>query len=296
MRITRDRMIDILGPAPKPRQVWQRQFDGHDAKLAELAQLDWDKVPASELWYYIHDLAYMELQPDLFGHLFPACLKFWCDTLRSGEPAARGDAELHYALLHGQVLDTHLNETQRNAVYALFRDGMLDRIEAERGFVYLRRTADPISSDGVAANGWIYRLNTLGLVAPVIPEIWNEWWRLDHPGKAVSAVIYSLGLVYDESRNPVFPPWNPESGGGGPYLHDNDSYLHDRGWREDNLAFLRETLSAGYVLEKLRQAAAVLAQEPEGATAALVAGDAESCQDELQIRIDDLLAKFASGS
>jgi hypothetical protein len=75
MRITRDRFVNLLGPAPKPRTVWQEQFDGFNEKLSDLAQMDWDRVPDDYLWYYFLDLAYVELQPDLFRHLFPTCLK-----------------------------------------------------------------------------------------------------------------------------------------------------------------------------------------------------------------------------
>ena len=60
---------------PKPRAVWQKQFDGFHGDLQRMAQLDWDKIPESDLWYFFHDMAYMDLQPDLFRHAFPTCLK-----------------------------------------------------------------------------------------------------------------------------------------------------------------------------------------------------------------------------
>ncbi len=288
MRISRDRMIGVLGPAPKPQAIWQRQFDYHDEALAELAQMDWDRVPDEYFWYYFLDLSYVDLQPDLFRHLFPACLKYWYDTLMRDECASRGDGDFHDALMRGQILAKMLSESERQSLYAFFRDGFLDRIEAERGFIYDQSTS-PMISSGTSANAWIFRLNTLGIVAPVIQPIWEDWWTLDHPGKAVCAVMYSSGLVYLKGENPIYGVWTPEYGGGGPYLTEIDGSIFDWAWREDNLAFLRRTLSVDYVLQKLDQAAGKLSDCPESTQARRVADDAKSRRDVIQIRIDDLL-------
>ena len=93
--------------------------------------MEWDRVPDRHLFSYFDDLAYVSLQPDLFRHLFPACLKYWYDTLMRNE----ADNNFHYGLIQGQVSENMLTESERVALYNLFRDGMLDRIEAERGFV-----------------------------------------------------------------------------------------------------------------------------------------------------------------
>jgi hypothetical protein len=61
----------------------------------------------------------------------------------------------------------------------------------------------------------------------------------------------------------LFGRWNPEEGGGGPSLLANDSYIHDAGWMEENVRFLRETLNENFVTEKLGQAVEMLRDEPE---------------------------------
>src|SRR5579863_6097242 len=81
MRITPERMVGVLGAVPKPGTVWQEQFDYCQDALERLAQADSDKVDEGDLWHYFLDLAYSDLQPDLIGHVFPACLKYWYDTL-----------------------------------------------------------------------------------------------------------------------------------------------------------------------------------------------------------------------
>ena len=67
-----------------------------------------------------------------------------------------------------------------------------------------------------------------------------------------------------------------------------DSSIFDWAWRNDNLAFLRGTLSVDYVIGKLDQAAATLSDGPEVTLARRVANDAKTRMDVIEIRIDDL--------
>lgn len=51
---------------------------------------------------------------------------------------------------------------------------------------------------------------------------------------------------------------------------------------------MRETLSAGYICDKLAQAAAVLRDTPESETATRIASDAQQRQDIITIRIEEV--------
>jgi hypothetical protein len=272
MRITPARMVGVLGAAPKPAKVWQEQFDYCQEVLVRLAQADWDKVNEGDFSYYFLDLAYSDLQLDLFRHVFPACLKYWYDTLMRDDPAG----DFHYALEQGQILEKMLSAQERQSLLEFFRDGFLDRIETERDFTRDR---------GSKANQWIFRFNDLGSVAPVIPRIWESWWMLDHLGKAVSAVMYASGLVYVPGENPIFGAWTEDHGPGGPYLE----FTYNRGWQSDNVTFLRSTLSPRYVLQKLEQAATALAGTGDAEMARQVANDAETRTDVIEMRIGDLI-------
>jgi len=201
------------------------------------------------------------------------------------EDASRGDSDFHYALMRGQIPEKMLSESKQRSLYDFFRDGFLDRIEAQRGFAY--------QPSGKSANAWIFRFNSLGIVAPVIQQIWEAWWTLDHPGKAVCAVMYASGLVYLKGENPIYGVWTPEYGGGGPYLTEIDSPIFDWTWRTDNLSFLRGTLSVEYVTQKLDQAARTLSDCPEMILARRVADDAKVRKDVIEFRIDDLLENLA---
>ena len=272
MRITPDRMLGVLGPAPKPTKVWQEQFDYCEEVLVRLARADWDKVDEGAFSYYFLDLAFSDLQPDLFRHVFPACLKYWYDTLMRDAYAGN----FHYALVQGQILEKMLSPKERESLLDFFRDGFLDRIEKER---------DVARDRGSKANAWIFRFNELGAAVPVIPRIWESWWTLDHPGKAVSGVMYASGLVYLPGENPIFGAWTEDHGPGGPYL----DFTYGRAWQSGNLTFLRTTLSVRYVLEKLEQSAAALQGTGDAEMAVQVANDAKTRTDVIEMRIVDLI-------
>ena len=283
MRITPDRMVGVLGAAPKPATVWQEQFDYCNEVLVKLAQTDWEQVPDEYLGYYFLDLAFTDLQPDLFRHAFPACLKFWYRTLMSGDSASRAHCDFHYALMKGQILEKMLSPQERQSLLEFFRDGFLDRIEAESDFTRDR---------GKKANAWIFRFDALGTAVPVIPHIWESWWALDHPGKAVSAVMYGSGLVYLPGENPIFGAWTEDYGPGGPYLGWGTG---NECWRDDNVTFLREALSARYVVQKMDQAARALAGSPDAELASQVAKDAKTRTGIIEMRIGDLLERLSRG-
>jgi hypothetical protein len=285
MRVTKSLIESVLGPAAKPASVNQRQFDHFDVTLRELARLDWDQIPERHLCEYFLDLEYVELQPDLFRHAFPACLKYWYETLLRDAPAEVGDADFHRALIKGNILGKMLSEEERQKLLTFFGDGFLDRVDRERGFKFVR--------PGRSAQAWISRFNSLGLVAPIIPDVWRRWWALTSPGQAVCAVMYATGLIYLKGENPIYLPRTQSEGGGGPYLTEWDASYYDGGWLEANLSFIQETVSVEYVLERLHAAARMLRTEPESAMVDRVARDARQREEIVAIRIDDLVNNLA---
>lgn len=271
MRITRDRMVNVLGPAPKPGSVWQEDFDYNDEVLREMAGIDWDRIGPQHLSFYFPDLAFVELQPDLFRHVFPACLKYWYETLMQDKAAACGYADFHFALVEGEISERMLSAQERSALNGFLVDGLLDRIESTRSLHH-------------SAPGWIARFNALGPVAPVIRRIWEDWWLLNSPGKALSAIQYASGLVYPHEENPLC----------GVSLTSKDRWISRRVWRNDNLTFLREVLTVDHVRNKLHAAATALSQHPEAKLAVQIAADARTRDDTIHARIGDLLSNLSS--
>ena len=93
-----ERARAIFGNAEPPRQVWEKQFDYHDDELQRLAATPYREIERRKLSYYLEDLAFVELQPELFRYLFPVCLMEWHDSLRENRTCGRGLAEFHYAM------------------------------------------------------------------------------------------------------------------------------------------------------------------------------------------------------
>ena len=103
-----------------------------------------------------------------------------------------------------------LSPEERAAIDEFFRDSFLERLDAERGFVY--------SGGHTPAYGWMSRFNSVGLITPRIDLLWEPWWSIDTPGRAVAVLQYCSGLMYRKGANPFFAAWTAEHGGGGPYL------------------------------------------------------------------------------
>ena len=225
-----------------------------------------------------HNLAYVELQPDLFTYLFPVCLMDWHQTLLQNVGCSHGDSDFHLGVHRGHVFE-RLTPQQRTSVYEFFRDSFLVRLDQERGLVY-RGSKTP-------AYGWMHRFNSLGSIMPRIDLLWDSWWSLDTPGRAVAAIQYCSGLMYFEGENPIFAMWTPESGGGGPGLWESDT-LVPIVWLPENVELLRKTLTATFVTERVRTAVTVLANEPEHSQAKQVGNDLERCGETVRSRIEEL--------
>lgn len=279
-RIDWHRVRDIFDHPKPPFKIWERQFDYFDDELKKLAQTPYEQIEFGDLWYYHHDLAYVELQPEVFNYLFPVCLMDWHLTLMANESCSHGDSEFHYGLVQGDVLEKMLTAKQCSQVGELFVDSMLVRLDSE--------TELRMSGSRASAHGWISRLNSLGLVMPVIPTVWAEWWKLDTTGRSISAIQYLSGLMYFEGENPVFDMWTPEHGGGGPYLWANDSYIYDRGWIEENVKFLASVLNYDFVSLHLQQAVIKLADHRDVAVAEHVLNDLEDRKDIIEARSAEL--------
>lgn len=275
-----DRVRAIFGNPLPPVNVWERQFDYCDDELQRLAKTPYDEIDFSDLWYYHHDLAYVELQPDLFNYLFPVCMMDWHDTLMLNKPCSHGDSEFHYGLVRGNVLGKMMTEDRKIEVGKFFRDSSMKRLDEEKE---LR-----MSGSRASAHGWMQRFNSLGIIMPVISLVWESWWQLKTIGKAISAIQYLSGLIYFEGENPVFDVWTPERGGGGPYLWSNDSYLYDIGWLSDNADFLASVLNFDFVSSHLQKAAKKLDGHPAHSIARQVLGDLADRKELVELRSSEL--------
>jgi hypothetical protein len=288
MPIDWQRARSIFDYPKPPHKVTERQFDYFDDELRKLATTPYGEIDFGDLWYYHHDLAYVTLQPEVFAYLFPVCLMDWHDTLMANESCSHGDSEFHYGLRQGNVLAQMATASQRDEITKFFRDSFLERIDAERGLAF--------EGKGATAYGWMARFNSLGIVLPIIPDVWEAWWSLETVGRAIAAIQYLSGFMYFDGENPVFTMWTRERGGGGPYLWGNDTFIHDAGWLPENTRFLKDALTFDFVKQHLSKAALKLHGESEQAKAQQVADDVLERKDIIEARTTELPILLASKS
>ncbi|SIN93909.1 hypothetical protein SAMN05444166_1701 [Singulisphaera sp. GP187] len=278
--ITWERARGIFNDPKPPESVWERQFDYFDDQLDRLARTPYYQIDFGDLWYYHHDLAYVELQQDLFNYLFPVCLMDWHASLMQNQSCSHGDSEFHYGVLSGNILEKMVTPQQRGAIFEFIRDSFLERLDAERGFAY--------EGSRTPAYGWIGRFNSIGLILPKIDLLWEPWWTLDTPGRAVAALQYCSGLMYLEGENPLCGRWKTGQGGGGPYLWETDSLILDMGWKPENLDFLSRTLTADFVDDRVLKAVARLEGEPEWEQARRLENDLPERRELVSLRVAEL--------
>ncbi|WP_298861837.1 hypothetical protein [uncultured Gimesia sp.] len=277
--ISWERVRAIFDYPEPPENVWQRQFDGFDEELQELARTSYEQIDFSDMWYYHHDLAYVKLQPELFAYLFPVCLMDWHQTLQNNEPCSHGDSEFHYGISNGNVFENMLTPKQLTEVTLFFRDSFLERLDSEREIPQLQK--------GFPSLGWLGRFNSLGVIVPNIEPIWNAWWTVKTPGRAITAIQYCSSLMYFEGENPLFE----ECHGTGLCLCENDS-LFDAFWSDKNIQFLSATLTVDFVNQKVADAIARLRKESNLKYAQQLEDDLPERQEVIALQIDDLLTQL----
>ena len=255
MVVSLQRACAIFGNSAAPAVVWQRQFDYFDDNLKELAQTPLDRIDRSDLWYYYHDLAYCELQPELFAYLFPLCLWDWHLTLQANEPCSHGDSDFHKGLYRGNVLEKMTTPDQREQIYSFLHDSLLEKIDQISQIMALSRLENL---------AWLWRLNSLASIVPQVERLWTVWWSMETPGRAMAAVQYVSDLLYFAEENPIFAnfPDRPGSDDLFPMLAGHDSLIWP-GWLPVNLDFIRTTLTADEVDNSLKGAIAALRATPE---------------------------------
>lgn len=198
-------------PAP-PTTITQKAFDYDDSHLHRLVQLKpGEKAAAADLFEYAHDLRYTETDRPLLAYLLPFCLQAWRDDLRGTTTTYAAFVEYFYPVLADcHVFDVQLTPHQTSAVSEFMRTAILEEMDEQRGLAYQGMAARPYR--------WIGALITCGVVLPDLELLWNDWWKAETIGRAVSAVQYVSALMYADDENPIFAPWTRDGGGGPPSL------------------------------------------------------------------------------
>jgi hypothetical protein len=261
-----------LGATRPPEKVTQEPFEHNDKHLRRLVRLQSGERPdGNDLFAYMEDLRYTEIQSSLFVYLLPICLEVWRDDLRGVDSSYAGAVEHFYPVLADRhAFDVHLKPKQSATVSEFIKRAILEEIDDQRGLAFEGARARPLR--------WIGALTTYGVFLPDVERLWKEGWSLDTIGRSIAAIQYISCLMYPENENPVFAPWTPNGGGGPPCLWEFEGHLYTPRWLEPNVAFLRKALNAHSVGKLLSLAVSHLAGEPEHALAAVVQEDFPLCE------------------
>ncbi len=265
-----------------PDRITQQPFDYDSSHYGRLSNLHGSHPHAFDLVNYALDMTYMELQPELLRHLTPVLLAAWRDDLFEGDAAGYGGFVEQFwpALLNGAALQTVFTEAERAAFIGYLRDTILERIDAENSLRF--------SGSGASPYRWVQTLVSYGALFPDIEVLWTEWWQAKTQGHAIAAFQYASALMYESNKNPIFDAWTCDRGGGPPALWDCGCHLFDVGWREENLSFLRHTLSVDYVERNLQVASDHIQIGPAKEVASRIMRELPNQRTLLALRIEEL--------
>jgi len=290
MRSSLQVLSNALNSSRVPKAILQQPFDYDPGHYQRLCHLEGNRPNPVDLIDYALDMTYMELQPDLLRHLLPVLLEAWRQDLFEGEAANFGGfvEDFWPALLWGKALHGCLSDTERGEVMRFMRDTILDRLDAEDSPAFSGMRASPYR--------WIFSLVSFGVVFADIESLWTEWWQMKTSGHALAAFQYASVLLYEEDKNPVFASWTKDKGGGPPCLWECGCHIYDAGWREENLQFLRRTLSVEYIEQRLRAAQGMIKSAAPNSVATRMLADLPAHATLLALRIKQLPALLTTMS
>ena len=271
-----------LGATQPPTQITQEAFEGNDRHLRRLLRLHpEERADPNDIYEYIQDLRYTEIQRSLLAYLLPLCLEVWREDVRGLHNGYGGAIEHFYPVLADcHVFDLHLKPKQAEVVSEFMRQTILEEIDDQRGLAFQGARTRPYR--------WFGELTTYGVLLPDIEHLWNQWWLLNTAGRAIAAVQYVSCLMYSETENPIFAPWIPNGGGGPPGLWEFQGHLYEHRWLGRNVNFLKSVLTAQKVSNGLGLAVDRLAGQPEHAIAVAVLEDLPLCSATLEARCAQL--------
>jgi len=134
-----------------------------------------ERPDLQDLWEYLQDLRYTDIQSTLLAYLLPLCLELWCEDLRGTSDKYGGFVEHLYPVLADRaIFDKHLTSKQSAAVSEFMRQTILEEVDDQLGLAYQGSKARPYR--------WIGALTTYGVLLPDVDRVWvhvGHWTRLD---------------------------------------------------------------------------------------------------------------------
>lgn len=133
------------GKAAPPKKVTQEAFEGNDRHFRrQLRVKPGERPDLQDLWEYLQDLRYTDIQSASLAHLLPSCLELWCEDLRGTSHKYGGFVEHLYPVLADRaIFEKYLTSRQTAAVSEFMRQVILDEIDDQSGLAYQGSKARP---------------------------------------------------------------------------------------------------------------------------------------------------------
>ena len=279
-------VISAFGHPTPPEIITQAPFDLDSSHYERLCQTN-DLPAPFDIGCYIDDITYQDtLQPDLFLFLFTVCLRVWqFNLMQAHQSDYRGYMEsFSGALAKHAGYKKQLTPSQYDAVNLFMRNVILDKIDQEVDLSIKR-------CRGVSPYDWIGATVTYGTVYQNLSKLWENWWRVTSKGRAIAMLKYVSGLMYAENENPLFTPWTRGKGGGPPALWNSDGHVYFQSWHQENLVYLRKTLTVDYLRTSITNAASLLEGEIDSTVPSKMVLDINNgdTQARAALRVEELL-------
>jgi len=255
MRADFNKLVESFGNPEPPRLIVQGEYDVDPQVFRKLCNAPGAEADPNLLYQYVHDVCWLDdesIQPELLEVVLPKCLEMWRKDIVRMDLEHGGTVEMFWtAMARHQGFKKLLSIKQFEAVGSFISDGILDSIDLERS----------LSFEGMVGRTpyhWFHALGSFATVFSTLAELWEEWWSSKSSGHARGVLQYASCLMYPEYQNPIFAPWTHDRGGGPPGLWETEGHIYDRPWREENIAFLRSTLTPEYIRGSMQSAADML--------------------------------------
>jgi hypothetical protein len=126
------------GKAAPSEKVTQEAFEGNDRHLRRLPRIKPGERPdLRDLWEYLQDLRYTDVQSSLLAYLLPFCLELWREDLRGTSDKYGGFVEHLYPVLADRaIFDKRLTSKQSAAVSEFMGQTILDEVGDQLGLAH----------------------------------------------------------------------------------------------------------------------------------------------------------------
>lgn len=261
-------------PRP-PTFLTERQFDGFQDDLEQIAFREWHEISHSQWIYYLEDLVHEPLQQDVFDHLFPYFLVTWREGLVRFENRPQcNEYDLYLGLIKGDVLNRMMPSKRKKRVLTWMADGFLESVNS-------------LSSDQAQDGGghfFLAVLHALGQSCPIHDRLLNRL-TVEHSQGGIR-LWYTLAVGLCTHQN--FLPWKHDYS-----LLSSETSYQQGGYLPENLSAWKNHVSIEQLHKILSASVAQFQNEEESTLIHLCLEHMERHPDRVTTKLDWMTQNLA---